>query len=181
MSARLPILPLAFGGVLVIGIVGMAVLYRVGSSTSGPAGQPVANVYCDEGEQLAAHYHVHLGIVNKGQPVKVPANIGIRPSCLYWLHTHDDSGVIHIEAPEGQVNRRFTLADFFEVWGQPLSSEQVSTINLRSGDQLKVWVDGQPYSGDPTGIVLSSREQIVLEIGPPLDLSPPHFTWGPDL
>ena len=49
--------------------------------------------------------------------VRVPADIGIVTAgyaviCLYWLHTHDDSGTIHVEAPGGT----FTLADFFAVW-----------------------------------------------------------------
>ena len=46
-----------------------------------------------------------------------------------------------------------------------------------SGDQLKAWVNGQPYTGDPANIPLASKEQIVLEIGPPLTDRPPTFTW----
>ncbi len=35
-----------------------------------------------------------------GNKMPVPAQVGIAPdsSCLYWLHTHANDGVIHIEA-----------------------------------------------------------------------------------
>ena len=42
--------------------------------------------------------------------------------CLYWLHTHDSTGVVHIESP---VQRGYTLGQFFDVWGRPLSATQV--------------------------------------------------------
>lgn len=160
-------------------LVGLVVWYRVSSAGSGPSGQPVANINCDASEQLASHYHAHLTIVNKGQPVNVPAQIGIQPTCFYWLHTHDDTGIIHIEAPKREATRQFTLGDFFQVWGQPLSKKQVATLGVGANDQLKVWVDGQPYTGDPSKIVLKSHEQIVIEIGPAFVDPPPTFTWDP--
>src|SRR5581483_12030445 len=30
------------------------------------------------------------------------------------LHTHEPDGIIHVESP---VNRKFTLGEFFDVWG----------------------------------------------------------------
>ena len=176
-----PVMPLVVGGVFLVILVALVIWYRASSSSSGPNGQPVVGINCEANEQLATHYHAHLDIIWKGQPVKVPANTGIQPTCLYWMHTHDDSGVIHIEAPQKEANRQFTLGDFFKVWGQPLSSSQVSTIKVGSGDQLKVWVDGQPYTGDPAKIVLKSHEQVVIEIGPPFTEPPPTFTWDPSV
>jgi hypothetical protein len=35
---------------------------------------------------------------------------------FYGLHAQGQSGVLHIESP---VVRRFTLGEFFDVWGQP--------------------------------------------------------------
>ena len=167
--------------------IGLLIWYRVqtgsGASSALNAGKPVANIQCQNGEQLAVHYHAHVDIIWKNQPVSIPANTGIPPggNCLYWLHTHDDSGVIHIEAPQGDGNRQFTLGNFFQIWGQPLSRKQVATIPVGSGDQLKVWVNGIPYTGDPSKIVLKEKEQIVLEIGPPFSEPPPTFTWPANL
>jgi hypothetical protein len=46
----------------------------------------------------------------------VPANIGIDEQAGYLtsLHTHDATGIIHVESP---TRRSFNLGDFFDVWG----------------------------------------------------------------
>ncbi|WP_136625277.1 hypothetical protein [Dictyobacter kobayashii] len=51
-----------------------------------------------------------------GQPVQVPQNVGIASdqSCIYWLHTHDTSGIIHIESP---TQKTYTLGNFTQLWG----------------------------------------------------------------
>jgi hypothetical protein len=165
------------GGVFLLVFIALIVVYKVTTTTSGPSGQPVANVRCDTGEQLAVHYHAHLEILHQGTPVTVPAQIGIPGTCFYWMHTHDTSGIIHIEAPRESSSRQFTLGEFFQVWGQPLSSKQVATLNVGSGEQVKAWVNGQPYTGDPSKIVLKSHEQLVIEIGHPFTDPPPTYTW----
>jgi hypothetical protein len=48
-----------------------------------------------------------------------------------------------------------------------------------AGGQVKAWVNGQPYTGDPAKIPLASKEQVVLEIGPPFS-EPPTYTWDPN-
>ncbi|HVD06426.1 MAG TPA: hypothetical protein VNB89_10425, partial [Gemmatimonadaceae bacterium] len=84
------------------------------------------------------HIHAHLTIFVNGTPRQVPAGIGIaRPyeveetpagafiagaPCFMWLHTHAADGIIHTESP---VRRTYTLGDFFDIWGQSLSPEQV--------------------------------------------------------
>jgi hypothetical protein len=173
-------LPLAVLGVFLVVAIALVVLYRTSTSSGPNSGQPVANVKCETSEQLATHYHAHLDILYQGQPVKVPAQVGIMPTCLYWLHTHDETGVIHIEAPKSESSRQFKLGDFFKVWGQPLSSTQVATIKVGSGEQVKAWVNGQPYTGDPANVPLASKEQVVIEIGPPFTEPPPTFTWDPN-
>lgn len=175
---ELPLLPLVVAGVFLVVFAALVVLARI--STSNTPGQPVANIRCDTNEMLATHYHAHLAILYHGNQVDVPAQIGITSSCLYWTHTHDTTGVIHIEAPKDQSSRKFVLGDFFQVWGQPLSRDQVATLKVGPGEQMKVWVDGRPYTGDPGKITLKSKEQIVIEIGPPFTDPPPTFTWDPN-
>jgi hypothetical protein len=171
-------MPIAVGGVLLVVLVAIVIAYRVASSPgSGVNGQTIANIECNNGEQLAVHYHAHLQILYHGQPVTVPQQLGITGTCIYWLHSHDTTGVIHIEAPRTSATRQFTLGDFFRIWNQPLSSSQVATFKASGGDQVKTWVNGQPYGGDPSQIVLKSHENIVIEIGPPFDDQPPGYTW----
>jgi hypothetical protein len=46
----------------------------------------------------------------------IPPQIGIIPDkCIYWLHTHDGTGIIHIESP---IKRDFTLGQFFDIWAK---------------------------------------------------------------
>ncbi|MGZ4131480.1 MAG: hypothetical protein ACXVWF_00410, partial [Actinomycetota bacterium] len=79
------------------------------------------------------------------------------------LHTHDTSGVIHIEADD--PNFQGTLGQFFDVWGVRLSSTCVGGV-CDAGDQTwHVYVDGKPYVGDPTQLALSEHQAIVLAYG----------------
>ena len=66
-------------------------------------------------EGKVIHIHVHLDVSVDGQPVEVPAGIGIDRSGhgISPLHTHNATGVIHIESP---VKRAFTLGEFFTEW-----------------------------------------------------------------
>jgi hypothetical protein len=140
----------------------------------GPTGQPVAGISCDAMEGQRIHIHQHLLILDHGDSVPVPYNVG-RPSsnqCLYWLHTHTPDGVIHIESP---ANRTFTLGDFFAIWGQPLSATRAASAFAKKGSKLKVWVNGKPYTGDPAKIPLVAHADIVIEAGPPFP-TPPKFT-----
>ncbi len=44
-------------------------------------------------------------------------------TCLYPLHVHDgEPNIIHIESP---IQKTYTLGNFFDIWGQPLSATQV--------------------------------------------------------
>jgi hypothetical protein len=171
---ELPIMPLAVGGIFLVVFVVLVVLYRMNATPL--SGQPVANIRCDNSEQLAVHYHAHIDLIYKGQPATIPAQTGITGSCFYWMHTHQTTGIVHIEAPKDSASRQFTLGDFFAVWKQPLDHQQVATFKLKSGDQVKVWVDGKPYTGDPSRVVLKSHTQVVVEIGPEF-VDPPTFDW----
>jgi hypothetical protein len=128
-----------------------------------PAGLPVGphHVGCNVTEMFGEHLHPHLTIQHQGTPVVIPANIGFVQSggtvlCIYWLHTHDESGTIHVEAPGGN----FTLADFFAVWGQPLSSTRLGPYS----GQVRAYANGAPFKGAPQDIPLLDGEQITLRI-----------------
>ncbi|MEA2684427.1 MAG: hypothetical protein QOK05_2755 [Chloroflexota bacterium] len=149
-----------------------------GDTAAGGQGQPVGGITCDHGEQLAFHTHAHLYILRDGFSQPVAANVGIPggsllPKCIYWLHTHDRTGVIHMEAP---VQRAFTLGDFFDIWGQPLSLTEVALNQVPAGTQLAVTVDGQPFTGDPRSIPLRAHTQVVIQLGK--QVKPPSFDFG---
>jgi len=176
----MPVLPVGAAAVLVLAAIVLVIAYI---TNSGSGARKVANVSCDSGEQLAVHYHAHLEILYQGNDVNVPPNIGIESGCLYWMHTHDNTGVIHIEAPTAQAHHAFTLGDFSNVWDQPLSRTQVGTLKLAPDQQLAIYVDGtkQPDGTDPRTIGLHAHTLVVLEITPPAVDPPPGYTFGQGL
>jgi len=148
-----------------------------GVAVADPAGgQPVDGVHCDAAEGSLFHIHQHVAIFDHGRAVTIPSDVG-RPvvgQCLYWIHTHTADGIIHIESP--QV-RGFSLGQLFDIWGQPLSPTHVASGVVKKG-QLRVFVGGRPYAGDPRAIGLTAHADIVLEAGPPYR-KPALFTgWG---
>lgn len=165
-------------GAVAGGVVALQALRRL------PSTPPVAHprVLCQPAEQLEIHYHSHLALVHDGSVVTLPAGIGIEPLCYYWLHTHDTSGIIHVETPGGQAGRVFTLADFFAVWGQPIGSHQAGPAVAESGEQLRTWVqphfDSEPqlWAGSPGAVPLRDCAAITIVIGP-APQPPPAFTW----
>ncbi|MFL6320724.1 MAG: hypothetical protein ACJ72Q_09640 [Nitrososphaeraceae archaeon] len=66
------------------------------------------------------HVHAHLNIFVNGQLMYIPPQIGIIPEkCIYWLHTHDETGIIHIESP---IKTDFTLGQFLDLWKKKLNN-----------------------------------------------------------
>ncbi len=98
-------------------------------------------------EGTAVHIHQHLDIYVDGQPIPVPALIGIDPTAGFApLHVHDTSGVIHLESP---TVRGYTLGQFFAVWGVRLTPSCLGGYCASGDRRLRVYVDGA--SPPPTG------------------------------
>jgi hypothetical protein len=113
----------------------------------------------------AEHYHAHLSVFVDGEEVEVPANIGIEGEDMTPIHTHDARGVIHIESRvKGDT---YTLGQLFKEWGVTLSPAQIGALKVGGGKTLGTWVDGRPFTGDPSTIVVKAHEQISLVYGTP--------------
>jgi len=175
-QTRLRILA-AVAGLAAAAVVVLAVVAFTGGQTSqqvrGMAtGATVDGIKCQTSEQVAYHIHAHLAIYASGDPQAVPAGIGIPGGkCLYWLHTHDASGVIHVESP---AQRAYTLGQFFDIWGQPLSTSQVG----RASGQVTVFLNGKRFSGDPRSIKLTPHALIQLDVGKVVPPQPFTFPAG---
>jgi hypothetical protein len=143
-------------------------------------GPRVANVRCGSLTMGTPGYHVHahLAVYNKGKPVTTTtSDTGhyINGDCLYWLHAHDTSGIIHIEAPQGIVPTLGTWLGVEKITMPPLG-ESYPALAPKPGLERRVWLNGKRYNGDPLKIALKSHEQIVVEFGPPW-VKPPKFTF----
>lgn len=84
-------------------------------------------------ENLAQHIHPILAITVDGVSEAVPATIGLRSDCMAEVHAHDGTGKIHIESAD--AGKKFSLQDFFSVWGKTLAREGY-TVEVTSDGAL---------------------------------------------
>ena len=157
------------------------------SATAAPFPFP-----CLPQEYLSLHVHPYLRIIIEGQPIQIPAAIGIRDprfdqgiavagSCFEPLHTHDSSGIIHIEAPD--PNAQYTLGDFFAVWRATFptitigdkafpvdfDANEILGHKAGGGHSVRLLVDGKP-SAPRTSLVLNGLDYCSAQ-----SMSPPCF------
>jgi len=152
------------------------------------AGHPtIDGIPCETMERVSYHVHAHLAVFVDGQQSVVPEGLGIASprqvqntsegpfvasgSCFYWLHTHTADGIIHVESP---VPQSFKLGQLFDVWQQPLSSDQVGPAR----GQVLAYVNGQRYPGDPKQIDLAAHAVIQLDVGQDVPPRPFAFPSG---
>jgi len=126
----------------------------------------------NEGQVL--HIHQHLDIFVNGKHEPVPQGIGIYAGqFLTELHTHDPTGIIHVESP---VAKHFDLGQFFGVWGVRLNARCIGGYC----DPLTPWtvyVNGQPYTGNPAELVLGEHQEIAFVIGTPPKKIPSSYKF----
>jgi hypothetical protein len=117
----------------VIGVAAVAIVVGLGlylvvapSFTSPP-------FPCIAEQNYYIHIHPYLQIWVDGKNVTVPTNVGITQSggCLEPVHTHDASGILHVELSQSESNRNWTLDDFFAIWKYTCSVQpaQCPTVN----------------------------------------------------
>ena len=145
-------------------------VFPIGNTAAGGQGEEIGGVGCIG--TIERHFHAHVSLFFEGEQIAVPAGIGITAPFVrdgyvvggdryYWLHTHDATGVVHVEPPDAGD---YTVGQLFDVWGQPLSGSNVAGYE----GELSVFVDGVRYDGDPREIAFASRKHISLQVGRPL-------------
>lgn len=121
------------------------------------AGKPIAGIQCAREEYADFHIHAHLDIFVDGNPYPVPEAVGIvGRTCLYWMHTHDGSGIIHIEAPQTRV---FTLGQFFDIW--KATARSAPTVKQNP----KVFVDGKRMKIEWERVEITDLTEIAVVYG----------------
>jgi hypothetical protein len=165
---------------------------KLATLLNAATGQTIDGIQCQAGEKTVVHVHTHLTIFVNGKQQVIPYGIGIpgfqavqiqgQPfvetgSCFYWLHVHAYDGIVHVESPT--TSQGYTLGQFFDEWGIPLSSTQVGsatgkvTVFFTSPGKSAAL-----YTGDPRNLPLGKYYQIQLDVGTPI-VAPVHITnWG---
>jgi hypothetical protein len=135
-------------------------------------------------EGAQQHLHPFLRIVMSGEAVTIPPAIGIRGwqtgrPCFEPVHTHDASGIIHIESTS--PSQLYTLADFFTIWRvsyhdadvggrrTPVSYTPSEIFGKRTdaAHPIRLLVDGRRSTAGPD-LVLNTLDYCSVEMtGPP--------------
>lgn len=99
---------------------------------------PVSDIISKNG----IHWHPELTITVKGQKQEIPANIGIGVT-HQPMHTHDATGVIHLEMAGRVTKDDIKLGKFFRIWDKQFNSNCVFDSCNGSDGKVKILVNGQ--------------------------------------
>jgi hypothetical protein len=122
-------------------------------------------------EALAFHIHQHLDLYVKGKKVVLPAGVGFTADGrITELHTHDTSGLIHVESP---IDRPYSLGQLFGEWGVWLSANRIGDAR----GKVQWWVNGKKRPGNPANLALKSHQQIVVALGQPPLVIPKSYKF----
>jgi hypothetical protein len=123
------------------------------------------------------HIQSQLNIFINGMPFAVPSEIGITNTCLYWIHTHDDTGVIHIESPE---TRNFTLGNLFNIWNKKFDNHQLFDNVVIGTNAIDVYINGTkvPSETNYRDIVLKAHDVITIVYGNTPATIPSKYDFG---
>ncbi|MGB6985831.1 MAG: hypothetical protein WBD74_07680 [Candidatus Aquilonibacter sp.] len=178
-----------------------------GDTPSGGQGpSPVDGISCAPTMSNNYHVHIFLGVYVNGQEMALPIAIGMEnpgaPSagfintatCFYYIHTHDSSGIVHIEDPNPNnvpmTGTIFTLQNVLDVWGVTTDAKHFGPFT----GPVEVFTSGQVYRGDQNNqlvpstdltywgsnantIPLYSHEVIYIEVGPTYPTTLPNVSF----
>ena len=167
-TKRLIVIGLIVVAAISIGISLMVTPYKSLPISNGALS--VDGIQCNSSEQLLFHIHAHLDVFVNDQLMYIPSQIGIIPDkCIYWLHTHDESGIIHIESP---IKSDFTLGQFFDLWKIKLNNSEVfNNVFNQTGSNniLQIYIKGNklPNGTNYRDVKLHAHDEIALIYGTP--------------
>jgi hypothetical protein len=152
-----------------------------GDTASGAGG--TTGTTADNGAQtcettMSNNYHIHvfIGIYVNGSWLALPEALGIigaggpppaeiiYATCFYFTHTHDSTGVYHVEYPNPNnaliTQPVFETGDLFNIWGITVNSMEFGQY----AGPVTVFTSGQIYRGGsncsgnspPSGTVLGN-------------------------
>ena len=129
-----------------------------------PVSGPTLSEQClDSHSGLAMHIHPVLEIVMRGEQVLIPANMGIDtsacPGMMHLLHTHDETGKLHIETYEPMV---VNLTLFFGVWNISEVGNQGLVPLFLDPENVTVSVNGVVQNGPWNLIELHDQDRVII-------------------
>lgn len=134
-------------------------------------GKPIDGIPCQLLVGAKQHVHTYLGIYVDGNELVIPPGTGVsynpylHSECFYAMNVYSDDNIIHTESPI--KNKTYTLGQFFDIWGETLSKNQVANYHtdMQNGLSFKIAdANGNisTYTGDPRNIELKDHESIFI-------------------
>jgi hypothetical protein len=127
----------------------------------------VAKLGLPDPSDTVFHIHAQLSVYTDGKKQSVPQNIGINPDTQFLasLHTHDTTGVIHMESVQPY---KFKLGQFFQVWGVAFTPTQLGGYHVNKAQNLvlQTWVNGKQVP-DGVNYAMKPHDKIVVGFGEP--------------
>ena len=104
------------------------------------------------------HVHPYVRIIINGQDVAIPAEVGFfhGGTCLEPVHTHDASGILHVELGAADSGHNYTLSDFFTIWSATPGKGTVMFNGTSHPVELS--------STDVLGYKTDLRHQVVIKV-----------------
>jgi hypothetical protein len=160
---------------------------KTGDAPRGGHGDPAGGIPCSSMEYLN-NYHVHayVGIIVNGRQVAIPRAIGLKDpapptagfidsaACFYYLHTHDESGIIHVEDPKSlpYTAAPYDFGHLLDIWGINAGKDVFGPFH---GD-MRIFVGNvplkqtlvkkyEPYTKNLRALKFRSHEVIWIVIG----------------
>ncbi len=132
---------MAVGLVLTLGLAGYVLLDA--DSTDGVADWDILDVCLADHGGGISHIHATISVTLDGNQIAIPTNIGIQdegcPDGMRGVHTHDDSGRIHIETP-GSMDA--PVGAFFVVWGEEFDETHILNKVANEDNEVVMFVNG---------------------------------------
>jgi len=139
-------------------------------STATDYGQAavIDGIQCNTSTYDNFHINVHLDVFVDGKPYAVPAKIGIiNDTCLYWINTTDDTGIIRIGAPS---DNQFTIGQLFDIW-------KATGSDFLPQDTPAIYLNGQQMTSSLNATVIKSHDEITVVYGTKPSIIPTSYQF----
>jgi hypothetical protein len=127
-------------GIVSILVVAGAIAYIIFKGPS-QSNDPSTKIVSTDG----LHWHADLTITIKGEKQEIPTNIGLPEEGVHveQLHTHDNTGKIHMEKSGVVRANDLKLGNFFEVWQETFDANCIFDKCTGTDGTMKFKVNGQ--------------------------------------
>ena len=137
--------------IVIIGLTTWGI-FAIASNIESCKDIPAKDLVLSSHSNVVSHIHPTLTITIDGDQQAIQSNIGVEKDFMRALHTHDATGKLHIESPcRGRT--KFTLGEFFEIWGE---------VFYKEGMSVKMFVN-EEENLDLDKYVLKDLDNIKLE------------------